>query len=146
MTRNLLYGIVKLQMKKLTFITSAIISFLTPVRALAQSPGVVNIIPPSQGFKSITNFISNALVIALALGILVVLVMLILGAFEWITSGGDKEAVGKARSRILNALIGLVVLAIAYALARLAAQFVGFDIGNITIPAPNTSPAPSGQF
>jgi len=73
-------------------------------------------------------------------GVLLVLVMLIWGAFEWITSGGDKEAVGKARSKIINALIGMAVLAIAFALARVAGQFTGINIENITIPTPNPSP------
>ena len=91
-----------------------------------------------------SDFIGKALTIAFAVAILVVLVMLIWGAFEWITSGGDKDTVGKARGRIVNALIGLAVLAIAYALARVAAQFLGFDITNIVVPTPNTTAVPSG--
>ena len=132
-------------MKKLAFVTSMIASLLMPVRALAQSPGI-KIAQPAQGFKSITDFINKAITVALAFALLAVLVMLIIGAFEWITSGGDKEAVGKARNRIINALIGLAVLAVAYALARVGGQFVGFDIGNIAIPGPDTSPIPSDQF
>lgn len=72
--------------------------------------------------------------------------MLIIGAFEWITSGGDKEAVGKARNRIINALIGLAVLAVAFALARLGAHFVGVDISNIKIPVPSGAPTPSSNL
>src|SRR3989344_7958283 len=123
-------------MKILAFISSAIATLLTPVSAFAQaaSPNAIKITGPDQGFKSLTNFIGNALTVSFAVGILVVLAMLIWGAFEWITSGGDKENVGKARGRIINALIGLAVLAIAYVLAKVAAQFLGFDIANITIP------------
>ncbi|MBI2314685.1 hypothetical protein HYU93_01330 [Candidatus Daviesbacteria bacterium] len=58
-------------------------------------------------------------------------------AFEWITSGGDKEAVGKARGRIINALIGLAVLAVAFALANVAARFTGLNLFDLTIPAPD---------
>lgn len=137
-------------MKKLAFVTSAIASLLMmPVRALAESPSpsaFIKITPPAQGFKTISDFIGKAITVALAMALLTVLIMLIIGAFEWITSGGDKEAVGKARNRIINALIGLAVLAVAYALARIGGQFVGFDIGNITIPGPDTSSVPSGQF
>lgn len=103
----------------------------------AKSSAVINITKPTQGFASLGNAISNVLTIAFVVAILVVLVMLIWGAFEWITSGGDKETVGKARGRIINALIGLAVLAIAYALARVAAQFLGFSLENITVPAPD---------
>lgn len=121
-------------MKKLVFLGSTITALLTPIQTLAQT---VNISPPPQGFKTLGNFISSVLILALSVGGLIVLIMLIWGAFEWIASGGDKENVGKARNRIINALIGLAVLAIAFALANLFAKFTGFDIGNLTIPTPN---------
>ena len=130
-------------MKRIAFLTSTTLSLLTPVTAFAQS---INIKPPEQGFKTISNFIANVFTIAFAIAILLVLVYLIWGAFDWITSGGDKEAVAKARNKIINALIGLAVLAVAFALARVAGQFLGFNIENLTIPGPDTSPAPSTQF
>ena len=89
------------------------------------------------GFPNLGDFITNVLILVFGLGVLVVLVMIIQGAFEWITSGGDKDAVGKARNRILNALIGLAVLAVAFGLANVAAQFLGFpDLKTIPIPKP----------
>lgn len=103
---------------------------------IAQTQIVVS--PPPQGYKDLGNFVTNVLTLAFVIAILVVLFMLIWGAFEWITSGGDKEAVGKARNRIINALIGLAVLAVAYALTRIAGQFLGFDITqSLPIPTPN---------
>ncbi|OGE25326.1 hypothetical protein A3C26_00665 [Candidatus Daviesbacteria bacterium RIFCSPHIGHO2_02_FULL_39_12] len=121
-------------MKKLAFLT-AISSFLTPSVVLAEN---IQITKPQQGFTTIGDFISKVLTFAFLIAVLVVLVMLIWGAFEWITSGGDKEAVGKARSRIINALVGLAVLAVAFALTRVAAQFLGFpDLNNIPIPSPD---------
>ena len=121
-------------MKKLAFLT-AISSFLTPSVVLAEN---IQITKHQQGFTTIGDFISKVLTFAFLIAVLVVLVMLIWGAFEWITSGGDKEAVGKARSRIINALVGLAVLAVAFALTRVAAQFLGFpDLNNIPIPSPD---------
>lgn len=127
-------------MKKLAFIGSAIISFLTPVRAWAAD--IIIDVPKDAGGKKIGyselgTFINNVITLAFILAIIVVLIMLIWGAFEWITSGGDKEAVGKARNRIINALIGLAVLGVAFALANVAGQFLGFDITQtIKIPTP----------
>ncbi len=127
-------------MKKLAVLGSVITSFLAPAIAFADnivvSPG------PNTGFKSLGNAISNVITLAFAVAVLIVLVMLILGAYEWIVSGGDKEAVGKARNRIINALLGLVVLAVAFALAKVFGSFVGLDLSNISIPTPN--PAASG--
>lgn len=127
-------------MKKLAFIGTAITSLLTPVQVWAQTIQIER--PTSDGkfigYSDLGNFISNILVIAFVIAIIIVLFMLIWGAYEWIVSGGDKEAVGKARGRIINALIGLAVLAVAFALANLGAQILGFP--NITdaikIPTP----------
>lgn len=100
----------------------------------------LNIQPPKQGYKDLGEFVGNVLNLAFGFAVLVVLVMLVWGAFEWISSGGDKDAVGKARGRIINALIGLAVLAVAYALAKVAAQFLGFgSISNIKIPEPSST-------
>ncbi len=130
-------------MKKITFAASSVLSFLTPSLAFAQN---VTITKPPQGFPSIGNFITNTLTIAFLVALLVVLAMLIWGAFEWITSGGGREAVGKARGRIINALIGLAVLAIAFALARVAAQFLGFPDITQGIPIPTPGQPVQGQF
>lgn len=123
-------------MKKLAFLGSAITALLIPAQVLAAE---ITITPQKGiGFATIGDAIGNFLTIALAVAVLVVLVMLIIGAYEWITSGGDKEAVAKARNRIINALIGLVILAIAFALAKLAGQITGLgDITNLKIPTPN---------
>lgn len=122
-------------MKKIVFLGSAIASFLTPAIAFADS---ITVSPgPNTGFKSLGNAISNVITLAFAVAVLIVLVMLILGAYEWIVSGGDKEAVGKARNRIINALLGLVVLAVAFALAKVFGSFVGLNLSNISIPTPD---------
>lgn len=92
--------------------------------------------PPGKGFTNIGDFISNFLQIAFGIALLVVLVMLIWGAFEWITSGGDKDHVAAARNRIISALIGLAVLSVAFALATAAGQFIGFNIREIPVPTP----------
>lgn len=123
-------------MKKLGFITASALSLLAPVQAFAQGT-TINIQAPQQGYSDIGAFITNVMTLAFTLAVLVVLVMLVWGAFEWIASGGDKEAVGKARNRIINALIGLAVLAVAFALARVAAQFLGFpNLSQLIIPTP----------
>ncbi len=41
---------------------------------------------------------------------LIAMLYLLLGAFSWITSGGNKESVDKARDKIMNALIGVILI------------------------------------
>lgn len=80
--------------------------------------------------------LKNAFTLVFSVAALMVLVMLIWGAISWITSGGDKDAVAAARKRIINALIGLAILALAFFIVRFVGQIVGFDIlGNLAIPA-----------
>lgn len=38
------------------------------------------------------------------------LLYLLWGAFDWIASGGEKEKISKARSKITNAVIGIVLV------------------------------------
>lgn len=129
---------ISLGMKKLTALSSVMSYFLLSAQSVLAANESINIKAPAEGFKDIGSFTTNALTLMFGLALLVVLIMLIWGAFEWITSGGDKEAVGKARGRIINALIGLAVLAVAYALTKIGAQFIGIpDLTNIPIPTPN---------
>lgn len=112
---------------------------LAAVLAQGPSPSDIVISPPPQGYRDLGRFVTNILQLAFIVAVITVLVMLIWGAFEWIVSGGDKEAVGKARNRIINALVGLAVLAIAFALFKVAGQFLGFDTTQFTIPRPTAS-------
>lgn len=61
-------------------------------------------------------------------------VYLLLGGYDWITSGGDKAKLQAARDRITNAIIGLIVVAAVWAVMMLVSGFVGIDFPNIPIP------------
>lgn len=121
-------------MKKLAALTSTGIYFLSSLSVFAQER--IQIQEPDKGFKTLGDFINKSITLVFIFAVLAVLVMLIWGAFEWITSGGDKDAVGKARGRILNALIGLAVLAVAFAIYRVAASFAGFNPLDFVVPTP----------
>jgi len=127
-------------MKKLAALATTTLGFLTtPLVVLADELNIsIKKSASGQGIDpgtSISTVISNIITIIFIFGVLAVLFMLITGAFNWITSGGDKENVGKARSRIINALIGLLVLALAFLIARVAGQIVHIDIFNLKIPS-----------
>lgn len=68
---------------------------------------------------------------------LAALVFLILGGFQYLTSGGDKIAAQAARDRIIYAIIGLVIIVAAVALIQVIGAVFGFNIvGNISWPGP----------
>lgn len=58
-------------------------------------------------FDSVLTFLLRFLFIV---GGLVAVLYLLLGALAWITSGGNKESVDKAREKIQAAIVGLVVM------------------------------------
>ncbi|MEK7597900.1 MAG: hypothetical protein AAB441_04615 [Patescibacteria group bacterium] len=57
---------------------------------------------------------------------LFMLVYLLWGAFDWISSGGEKEKIAKAQSKITNAVIGIVlVFVVLVAFNLLAGNILG---------------------
>lgn len=122
-------------MGKLLAFLSVIAFLINTGLALAVSPTLnpinIQITPPSQGVPPTTpvgTVITNALTIVFVVAALLVLFMLIIGAFQWITSGGDKENVGHARARITHALIGLAILALAFLIVKVVGQIVNINI------------------
>lgn len=94
-------------------------------------PGVLPGVDPTT--TTLGELIASALQIIFIAAALAVLIYLVIGAFKWITSGGDKDAIGKARGSIVNALIGLFLLALAFFITVLVGQIVGVNI--LDLPA-----------
>lgn len=93
------------------------------------------------GVESLGRLISATFNVALLVAGIFVFAMLILGGYGWITAGGDKSKVEEARTRITNALIGIAIVASAWALVAVVGQFFGFRIDSLAIPSatgPNT--------
>ncbi len=91
----------------------------------------------SQGGASLGKLISNLVGALFIAGFLLTFMLLLIGGIQWITAGGDKQALEKARSGITNAIMGLVIVAAAYALMTLVGQFFGIEITKLTIPSIN---------
>lgn len=56
------------------------------------------------------------------------LIFFIIGGVQWLTSGGDKQALEGARGRITSAIIGLVIVLASFAIIRLLEAALGFRI------------------
>jgi amino acid transporter len=100
----------------------------------------VNISPgtPTQGINPNANVsvvITNILTIIFMVSILLVLFFLIIGAFKWITSGGEKEKIKEARETIVNALIGLAILALAFLIVNIIGGILNINIHNLNLPS-----------
>lgn len=68
--------------------------------------------------NSLNDLIATIInVLSVLVGVLAV-VMIIIGGFRYVTSGGNSEKVTGAKNTILYALIGLVIVALAQAIVR----------------------------
>jgi len=61
-----------------------------------------------------------ASVINIALGFLgiIAVVIILLGGFKWMTAGGNEDKLGEARALITAGIIGLVIILMAWGIAR----------------------------
>jgi hypothetical protein len=62
------------------------------------------------GASILEKYIALGIQTAIVVGALAVLVYFFLGAIRWITSGGDKGSLEKARQQMVQAAVGLLVL------------------------------------
>lgn len=81
-----------------------------------------------QAFAKFTNAFSVGLSILTISGGIWFIIQIGAGAFQWIASAGEKDALSKAQKRISNAIFGLFVIIFAYALISIVGQIFGFDI------------------
>lgn len=90
------------------------------------------------GADFFAKFIPTLINILFVGGALIFFFMLLIGAIQWISSGGDKQAVQNARGRITSALVGIVILLSIFAIVSLLEKFFGItlltiDIGGLII-------------
>ncbi|MCX7955987.1 MAG: pilin [Patescibacteria group bacterium] len=58
----------------------------------------------------LSNLISFGIRLFIIVAGMFLLLYLLWGAFDWISSGGEKEKITKAQNKITNALIGMVLI------------------------------------
>ena len=81
--------------------------------------GVLGLGGTAEGQNTIGRLLARVFSAALAIGAIAFLLYLVLGAFRWLTAGDNKGQLEAARSTIFQALIGLIILASIFAIARI---------------------------
>jgi hypothetical protein len=126
-------------MKKIIAVTTGIFSIFIPaLPAFAQ----IGVSACPTGLGNICNlssdkfgsFISQLITFLIVVAILVAVFFLIWGGIKWIMSGGDKAKVESARSTIIGAIVGLIIVFLAYFIISIVAKAFGIDIGALTLP------------
>lgn len=79
------------------------------------------------------SLIPSAVGLAFVIGALIFFFVMIIGAIQWISSGGDKAALESARGKIVNAIVGIILLFVVFALLRVIQTFFGINILRLDI-------------
>lgn len=77
-------------------------------------------------FDAVLTFIIRGFFIVAGL---VALLYLLMGALSWITSGGNKENVDKAREKIQAALIGVILVFVVLAIVGVVENILNLGLG-----------------
>lgn len=112
-------------------------------QAQAQSQFGPGLQPPTGAFSTGSNeasgagaaanlemLVSNLVGILTTVGSIAFVLYFVLGAFNWITAGGDKGKIEKARSQMTMGILGLVILVASYSIIGLIGTVLGLDILN----------------
>ena len=92
---------------------------------------------PTPTFFKITDLgkvIGAVLVTMFLISGLLLFIFLVWGGIDWISSGGDAGKAQQARDKITQALVGLAIVAVAYALAVIISNWLGLGFLNFPIP------------
>ncbi|MBI2442553.1 MAG: hypothetical protein HYV40_01435 [Candidatus Levybacteria bacterium] len=123
------------------YILPFLLSLLFPVMAFAQE----SINPCAEGNADLSLCKTSTLPFGTAFGtiiqflfviaVILALGFLVYGGIRWITSGGDKGGVETARNTIIAAIVGLILVFLAYVILNLVLLFLtGKGLGEVTIP------------
>lgn len=82
----------------------------------------------SSGSEFATSTLSRLIGFGFVAGAVIFFFVMLWGAIQWITSGGDKAKVEMARGKLTSAVIGLVILFSLFAVAKVIEWFTHVDI------------------
>ena len=127
-------------MKKLLAASSIASSFLIP---FSKAFAAIQVCPPGSQFSALCNLnfeqgnlIGNLIQLVFIVAVLVALFFLLYGGIRWIAAGGDKTQIEGAREAITGALIGLVIVFLAYFIVNIVIRFFtgGTGLSDLVLP------------
>ena len=83
--------------------------------------------------KWLESLFGNVISVALGFGGLILFVMLLVGGFKYITAGGDPKGIESAKKTITTAILGMVLLALAFLILQLIHQITGAPVTTFTV-------------
>ena len=89
---------------------------------------------PGSGIEGSTSavekILSNVLVMLTVVAGMAFALYFLLGGLNWITAGGDKGKIDKAKGVMTNGAIGLIIIVLSYSITWIVGKALGLDILN----------------
>ena len=130
-------------LKKLTAVGTALTASLisaSSVFAAATRAGTSEVSNAKVPYTDLGELISTMLQVFLIIAGLGAFAFLLIGGFQYITSGGEKAQAESARDKITHAIMGLVIIVAAYAGIRVIETIFGISIvSGIKWPGPSAN-------
>jgi hypothetical protein len=117
--------------------TAASAQFTTRVKEGLKAAGDPAGLSGGPGLEAMIGSIIN---IVLGTVGVILLGLMIYAGFLWMTAGGDKEKVTKARGMIFNAFMGLIIVVLAYAIAEFVIDRVIEIQSGVSVSGTDVSP------
>jgi len=91
--------------------------------------------------QSLEGLFTNVVGAIVALAGVALFVMFVIAGFSFLFSAGDPKKLEQARGTLTNAIVGLVIIVVAYLILRLIGVFTGVtSITTFTVSPPTTTP------
>lgn len=125
----------------LTFVSTLIAQATEEAGGIIQNP----VLQGSEGTYDVVKTNPLAPLIArvwqtiVVAGALMVIVMLVWGALDWLMSEGDPEKLKNARNKIIHTMFGIGLLAASFAIVWFIRTLFGFDLLKLAWPTPPAS-------
>jgi hypothetical protein len=81
------------------------------------------------GSQSLSDLITRVIDILLTFAAVIAIVFVIIGGYQYLASGGNEESAEKGKKTLINAIIGVVVIVLAYAIINVIVNLVGSNSG-----------------
>ena len=93
----------------------------------------INLSGPAK-ISDLVIVIQNIISILAPIAAVAFLIMLIVGGFQFLTSGGDPKAVAGARTTLTYAVIGIILVVVLWLILLVMKNIPGVDTTTVTIP------------
>lgn len=119
--------------KLIVLLIFPIVVLIAAFPVVAQSDCIINPALPdilgsgctAESSNIVARLLARFFATALAVGAVAFLLYLVYGAFRWLTGGADKANLEAAKATMTQALIGIILLASVFAVARIVGTLLG---------------------